>query len=565
MTMKRRKSANDIFLEQQADSEIAPEPFDNFSEEMEYQEQSYSDIPEMAFKDDTPSYQKTDQVLSQDEINGLLQSTPSPSQQVMGKATIQKNISSISKEKNSNTRKPKMEKYVPNSVFKSSEDLQLEKEVIKVKTTGIIFKKVIVPPNVYVIHTRFGRKEPVTIGLGVSFRFDPNRDSYLIVPAAMQTIGVVANCISKEKQGINVLGYVQWQIEDFSVAYKKLDFSDSRDPLAITNAQLREQAEAAIKDKIATMSVEEVLTDKAPIIEELTSRLKLVAEGQSDGVGHKQEGLGIKIITVQIREAIVCSTTLWEYLQSPFRNEEQKKANISTLAMQDEIKKRELESRKQKETQEAQTNMEIEQIKQKKQTEMIELKFNEDTIRFKKEQEALKNKQKLEEEAILNKMESEKRIREKEQDLKIKNIEIEKVLNQKETELKLFSQKNIEDFEKFKLEAQLLKNKIQTEQELLLTESKNNLSLKYQEELTKIEKLKQEVENLVSTNVVLSDLVQKLPEIAAKMPQIKELKVFQSNGGDPLMDNLTVFIQRLMELISGLNLSKFNIGSELKK
>src|SRR5438105_5451240 len=97
----------------------------------------------------------------------------------------------------------------------------------------------------------------------------------------MQTIGIVANGISREKQGVNVLAYVQWQIDNFAVAYRKLDFSDSRDPLGIVNAQLREQAEAAIKDKIATMSVEEVLTDKEPIIEELTSRLKTVSEGRN--------------------------------------------------------------------------------------------------------------------------------------------------------------------------------------------------------------------------------------------------------------------------------------------
>ena len=49
-------------------------------------------------------------------------------------------------------------------------------------------------------------------------------------------------------------------------------FGLRRAALGIVNAQLREQAEAAIKDKIATMSVEDVLTDKAPIIEELTAR-----------------------------------------------------------------------------------------------------------------------------------------------------------------------------------------------------------------------------------------------------------------------------------------------------
>src|SRR5688572_14379461 len=87
------------------------------------------------------------------------------------------------------------------SFLKTSEELQLEKEPIRVRETGWLFwKRVIVPPNVYVVQTRSGRREPVTIGLGLSFRYNPATDAYLVVPAAMQTIGVVANCISQEKQ-----------------------------------------------------------------------------------------------------------------------------------------------------------------------------------------------------------------------------------------------------------------------------------------------------------------------------------------------------------------------------
>src|SRR5258707_12742434 len=102
---------------------------------------------------------------------------------------------------------------VPPDGLKTSEELQLEKEPVRVRETGFWpFKRVIVPPNVYVVHTRIGRKAPVTIGLGLSFSYNPNTDAYLIVPAAMQTIGIVANGISREKQGINILAYVQWQI-----------------------------------------------------------------------------------------------------------------------------------------------------------------------------------------------------------------------------------------------------------------------------------------------------------------------------------------------------------------
>ncbi len=197
-----------------------------------------------------------------------------------------------------------------------------------VRITGFWrWRNVIVPPNAYVVHSRRGRSQPVTIGLGESFRFDPVTDAFLVVPAAMQTIVIQANTICKERQGLLVQAYVQWIIDDFEIAYRKLDFSDPEDPMKIVNVQLREQAEAAIKDKVATMSIDDVLADKQPIIEELTARLRAVAEGGGD----PDKGLGLSIVTVQIKEAVVCSPRVWEMLQRPFRAERDRAARVVEL------------------------------------------------------------------------------------------------------------------------------------------------------------------------------------------------------------------------------------------
>jgi hypothetical protein len=69
----------------------------------------------------------------------------------------------------------------------------------------------------------------------------------------------------------------------------------------LVNLQLKEQAEAAIKDKVSTMNVNDVLSDKQPIIEELTARLRAVAEREGD----TDQGLGLRIVTVPIKEAVV--------------------------------------------------------------------------------------------------------------------------------------------------------------------------------------------------------------------------------------------------------------------
>ena len=211
---------------------------------------------------------------------------------------------------------------------------------VDVRITGAWWwRRVIVPPNAYVVHTRFGHERPLHCGLGTSFRYNPRTDSFLVVPAAMQTITLSANSICKERQGILVQGYVQWTIGDFALAYRKLDFSDPVDPMRVVNVQLREQAEATIKDTVATMSIDQVLADKQPIIEELTSRLRLLAEG--DG---KAEGLGLRIITVQIKEAVVSSARLWESLQRPFRAERARVARLAELEQEEAVQRREAEA-----------------------------------------------------------------------------------------------------------------------------------------------------------------------------------------------------------------------------
>src|SRR5215471_14286624 len=56
---------------------------------------------------------------------------------------------------------------------------------VEVRVTGFgRWKTVVVPPNAFVVHTRRGRAEPLHLGLGVSFKFNPYCDSYLAVPGA---------------------------------------------------------------------------------------------------------------------------------------------------------------------------------------------------------------------------------------------------------------------------------------------------------------------------------------------------------------------------------------------
>ncbi|GAA3210946.1 SPFH domain-containing protein [Actinocorallia longicatena] len=233
------------------------------------------------------------------------------------------------------------------------------------------WKTVLVPPNAFVVHTRRGRAEPLHLGLGVSFRFNPATDTFLVVPGATQTILINAYCICRELQGVLVQGYVQWIIQDFGTAYRKLDFSDADDPMRLVNLQLKEQAEAAIKDKVATLGVHDVLSDKQPIIEELTARLRAVADG-----------LGVGIVTVQIKEAVVSSSRLWENLQKPYRSEQARIARLAELEAEEVISEKEMTAARLKETRRIEHARELTELKQTNDARLFDVESAESARRF---------------------------------------------------------------------------------------------------------------------------------------------------------------------------------------
>ena len=351
------------------------------------------------------------------------------------------------------------------------------------RITGLLwFKNVIVPPNMYVVHTRRGHKDPVTVGLGVSFRYNPWRDSFLVVPSAMQTIVVNANSICKERQGIVVQSYLQWIIDDFSVAYRKLDFSDPDDPMSVVNVQLREQAEAVIKDTVSTMNIDDILSDKTPIIEELTTRLRELADG-----------LGLKIVTVQIKEAIVSSTTLWDNLQKPFRAERARDARLAELEHQDAVNKREQEAEKTATLLRIQKEEEISERKSKADAASFNQEYNEKIRRARLEADMLEEKT----------------------DIDKKKLAVEH-------------------------EIMMIKLKDWIEEEKLRKAEKH----KFQEQDLILFGKRQEIENSISQNRLQERLIERLPEIIEQLPNPDELKTISL--GSTQLDGVLGSINNMM-------------------
>jgi regulator of protease activity HflC (stomatin/prohibitin superfamily) len=383
------------------------------------------------------------------------------------------------------------------------ESAPIGSNAIDYRITGRWWKTVVVPPNAYVVHTRRGVAEPVHMGLGISFPYDPYTDAFLVIPAAVQTLLINARCISAERQGVLVQAYVQWVIDDLKTAYRRLDFSDASDPMRIVNVQLREQAEAAIKDKVATMPIDDILSDKQPIIEELTLRLRAVAEG-----GGGTAGLGLKIVTVQIKEAVVSSTRLWENLQKPFRADRERQARLAELEAARQVAEQERLNREAREAAELESNQ----------------------AKHKREQEA--EKARIGEEA-----ETQRARRQAEEALAVQAHQLEAAKAARELEA---------------VHRQVELERARAELETLRREREDREhAARVARESADVEILRKRrgVENEWSEGHVKAALIARLPEIAAAMPRPEELRqiTVAGDGGNAL----TGLVAQLLGVIEG--------------
>ncbi len=371
---------------------------------------------------------------------------------------------------------------------------------VDVRVTGFWrWKNVLVPPNAFVVHTRRGREKPLHIGLGVSFRFNPTTDSFLVVPGATQTILINAYCICRELQGVLVQGYVQWIIQDFGVAYRKLDFGDAEDPMRLVNLQLREQAEAAIKDKVATMGVRDVLSDKQPIIEELTARLRAVAEGE----GNSDQGLGLRIVTVQIKEAVVSSSRLWENLQKPYRAEQGQIARLAELQAEEAVAQREMATERLKETQRLEYERELAELRARNEAWRFDTEAAERLRRTQRQHDDSRAVAELETETTLHKLRMERERHAEEAETGRLRIEREQELKRLELDGELA----------------LIRSRAQADHERALLDLERT-------------GMRAEIDNRQSPAALQARLIGSLPEIMAKLPKPEELRMVSINGGD---------------------------------
>ena len=211
---------------------------------------------------------------------------------------------------------------------------------VEVRVTGFgRWKTVIVPPNAFVVHTRRGRGEPLHMGLGVSFRYNPATDSYLVVPGAMQTILINAllhlpGTAGRARPGVRAVDHRGLRHRVPQARLRRRRGPDAAgQPAAQGAGGGRDQGQG--RDAGRQRRAQRQAADHRGAHRPAARRRRGRAAAR-DG------GLGLRIVTVQIKEAVVSSSRLWENLQKPYRSEQGRIARLAELAADEAIGAREL-------------------------------------------------------------------------------------------------------------------------------------------------------------------------------------------------------------------------------
>jgi hypothetical protein len=245
--------------------------------------------------------------------------------------------------------------------------------------------------------------------------------------------------------------------------------------------------------------------------------------------------LGLKIVTVQIKEAVVSSTRLWENLQKPFRADREKLARLAELEAQQVIARMELQNRQARETAELETTRRLDELRALAQRETYDRDQAERARRHRVEQEA-------EQHALAERAATEKARRQADEDLAIQQhqLEAQRIAREHEAVGRQL------DLERARAELERLRTTVTIERDNLEHQARSSR----EERDVELFGRRRRAENELSEAHLRAQLVARLPEIAAAMPHPEELRAITVGGEGAA--SLTGLLAGLLGLIEGL-------------
>jgi hypothetical protein len=179
-------------------------------------------------------------------------------------------------------------------------------------------------PAEYLVLQRRGRlRFP---GRGAAAWVVPGLDRAYLIPSTVQSAAFLADQITVENQGVEIGGFALWSVTDPARAIEAVDFNDPAVGLERLGEQLRAVLEAAIRREVANLTLEQVLRQRAAMIDLLGDELSAIAERW-----------GLAIAAVEIRSVQVLSKQLFENMQAKYRDTQRLESARSAMETEEAI------------------------------------------------------------------------------------------------------------------------------------------------------------------------------------------------------------------------------------
>lgn len=189
-------------------------------------------------------------------------------------------------------------------------------------------------PNEYTILCRDGNC--IKQGIGLSTWVLPG-DKIVTFPSQLCQVNFQAEQVTLEMQGVRVSGLLIWSPYREGDGPSKL-FRAFGDDLKRKNSpnigvKIGNIARSIIRDKIANMTIDDVLKNRAALRDAIKKDIQTLLTGW-----------GMWLETIEVSDVQICSSTLFGNMQAEFKEQERLKAQQITAASEDKIRKAKLNS-----------------------------------------------------------------------------------------------------------------------------------------------------------------------------------------------------------------------------
>lgn len=411
-------------------------------------------------------------------------------------------------------------------------------------------------PNEFIVPIGVKDAKPALGG-----KFFKTGKKFLKFPATVQTVYFTSDNANKSYQGLRIDGYACWRVdpEKPDVAARILDFSDQENPMGNTNRILRTICTEAIRHIIANLTIDEALTKKDEIGRNLKSQLERI-----------ERTWGVIFDQVGIERVTILSSRVFEDLQQKMRDSLRLAAAESRMETDQEIAKKKAKHTEEMSALRSKTEKEARILKARTESEIHEVELRERSERDTADRQAEEDRRKAEHEAQERAAAAEAERRKRQV---VREAEVEALKSEEERKVRLAQARAESEMEKetalmaaqlaetehetelkkqrFALERRreemAEENRLKTENQVAelqresekfkaeMEEARQNVEIEHMRETQRLKRMQieEELRNQISRNRVMSEFVERLPEVAEAV-SIDKYTVFSGDGASPL-------------------------------